>query len=201
MDIEFLTGGPAEKIYNMLQDVRHLEERVNKDNTANCNDLVLFSSEGPKPNSNPEYKPSTDLEVGHVAVVVVEQSDSSGGRGWDLVEVRDMPLATTESTFRGVYLMPKYKGHLALKYTNTEFPAWPDDWIHQKLVPITVATRRSKAVEWSDENLSLDSVLFSFKPTSSMMIPQRFLTSVQLACNSIANNIKPPALESDGEGA
>jgi len=154
------------------------------------NTLHLYSSEGTKPEQGTSYDATTDMEVGHMAVVKVVAEDSSGQRGWDLVRVK----AIKEGQIECVYVMPKIRG---LKYTEKECPAWPDNWMEYKMVPITVGKMRRKTVEWAG-TLSHASVQFSFKPEGDK-IPGKYFHSVQMACLAIGTSHTPDALESDAD--
>eukprot|EP00798_Chlamydomonas_sp_ICE-L_P006266 gene6266-biopygen1395 len=149
-----------------------------------------------KPDTRAAYDPNTDLALGHVAVVKVAVEDSSGERGWDVVEIKsDTVIGEVEC----VYLMPLYsKRGEALVYTDTDYPEWPSEWMDQKLVPITVKLGRNHKATWTG-NIPLDAVQFSCQPTSNMKIPKKYHTSVLLACKAIEDNTRPEAVQSDGD--
>eukprot|EP00798_Chlamydomonas_sp_ICE-L_P019094 gene19094-biopygen27959 len=147
-------------------------------------------------NTRAAYDPNTDLALGHVAVVKVAVEDSSGERGWDVVEIKsDTVIGEVEC----VYLMPLYsKSGEALVYTDTDYPEWPSEWMDQKLVPITVKLGSNHKATWTG-NIPLDAVQFSCQPTSNMKIPKKYHTSVLLACKAIEDNTRPEAVQSDGD--
>jgi len=152
--------------------------------------LYLHSSESStKPPSNTAYCPTLDLEVGHAAIVKVETDQSSGGRGWDVVEVQSTPV---NGVFRAVYLMP---AGCKLKYnTQPPYPAWPDNWMTKKLQPVTVGK-----FQWIGD-VDVDSVQFSVQlTTKGKTVPKKFWESLRCACVSIETQRTVQPLESDGE--
>eukprot|EP00798_Chlamydomonas_sp_ICE-L_P012438 gene12438-biopygen10386 len=86
-----------------LKDILTMETELARPPTA---DLLYFhSSQGTKPDTRAAYDPNTDLALGHVVVVKVAVEDSSGERGWDVVEIKsDTVIGEVEC----VYLMPLY---------------------------------------------------------------------------------------------
>eukprot|EP00798_Chlamydomonas_sp_ICE-L_P004708 gene4708-biopygen14907 len=177
-----------------LKDILTMETELARPPTADL--LYLHSSQGTKPDTRAAYDPNTDLALGHVAVVKVAEEDSSGERGWDVVEIKsDTVIGEVEC----VYLMPLYsKRGEALVYTDTDYPEWPSEWMDQKLVPITVKLGRNRKATWTG-NIPLDAVQFSCQPTSNMKIPKKYHTSVLLACKAIEDNSRPEAVQSDGD--
>eukprot|EP00798_Chlamydomonas_sp_ICE-L_P028026 gene28026-biopygen31972 len=177
-----------------LKDILTMETELARPPTADL--LYLHSSQGTKPDTRAAYDPNTDLALGHVAVVKVAVEDSSGERGWDVVEIKsDTVIGEVEC----VYLMPLYsKRGEALVYTDTDYPEWPSEWMDQKLVPITVKLGRNHKATWTG-NIPLDAVQFSCQPTSNMKIPKKYHTSVLLACKAIEDNTRPEAVQSDGD--
>eukprot|EP00798_Chlamydomonas_sp_ICE-L_P018631 gene18631-biopygen27549 len=177
-----------------LKDILTMETELARPPTADL--LYLHSSQGTKPDTRASYDPNTDLALGHVAVVKVSVEDSSGERGWDVVEIKsDTVIGEVEC----VYLMPLYsKRGEALVYTDTNYPEWPSEWMDQKLVPITVKLGRNHKATWTG-NIPLDAVQFSCQPTSDMKIPKKYHTSVLLACKAIEDNTRPEAVQSDGD--
>eukprot|EP00798_Chlamydomonas_sp_ICE-L_P019825 gene19825-biopygen28670 len=177
-----------------LKDILTMETELARPPTADL--LYLHSSQGTKPDTRAAYDPNTDLALGHVAVVKVAVEDSSGERGWDVVDIKsDTVIGEVEC----VYLMPLYsKRGEALVYTDTDYPQWPSEWMDQKLVPITVKLGRNHKATWTG-NIPLDAVQFSCQPTSNMKIPKKYHTSVLLACKAIEDNTRPEAVQSDGD--
>eukprot|EP00798_Chlamydomonas_sp_ICE-L_P003096 gene3096-biopygen20841 len=177
-----------------LKDILTMETELARPPTADL--LYLHSLQGTKPDTRAAYDPYTDLALGHVAVVKVAVEDSSGERGWDVVEIKsDTVIGEVEC----VYLMPLYsKRGEALVYTDTDYPEWPSEWMDQKLVPITVKLGRNHKATWTG-NIPLDAVQFSCQPTSNMKIPKKYHTSVLLACKAIEDNTRLEAVQSDGD--
>eukprot|EP00798_Chlamydomonas_sp_ICE-L_P027752 gene27752-biopygen5178 len=177
-----------------LKNILTMETELARPPTADL--LYLHSSQGTKPDTRAAYDPNTDLDLGHVAMVKVAVEDSSGERGWDVVEIKsDTVIGGVEC----VYLMPLYsKRGEALVYTDTDYPEWPSEWMDQKLVPITVKLGRNHKATWTG-NIPLDAVQFSCQPTSNMKIPKKYHTSVLLACKAIEDNTRPEAVQSDGD--
>ena len=157
--------------------------------------LYLYSSQGTKPDRRIAYEPTTDLVVGHVAVVKVQMDDSSGLRGWDVVEVKSLPV---NGEVECVYLKPLYSGAQKLVYTETQYPTWPEDWMDHKLVPITVGVRRKAT--WTGD-IPIDAFQFSCEPTKGMKIQRKYHTSMLLACQSIEKDTRAEAVQSDGDNA
>eukprot|EP00798_Chlamydomonas_sp_ICE-L_P004720 gene4720-biopygen14988 len=177
-----------------LKDILTMETELARPPTADL--LYLHSSQGTKPDTRAAYDPNTNLALGHVAVVKVAVEDSSGERGWDVVEIKS---DTVIGELECVYLMPLYsKRGEALVYTDTDYPEWPSKWMDQKLVPITVKLGRNHKATWTG-NIPLDAVQFSCQPTSNMKIPKKYHTSVLLACKAIEDNTRPEAVQSDGD--
>eukprot|EP00798_Chlamydomonas_sp_ICE-L_P029527 gene29527-biopygen5441 len=177
-----------------LKDILTMETELARPPATDL--LYLHSLQGTKPDTRAAYDPNTDLALGNVAVVKVAVEDSSGERGWDVVEIKsDAVTGEVEC----VYLMPLYsKRGQALVYTNTDYPEWPSEWMDQKLVPITVKLGRNHKATWTG-NIPLDAVQFSCQPTSNMKIPKKYHTSVLLACKAIEDNTRPEAVQSDGD--
>ena len=175
----------TDKFAEAIEASSALSKEVGQEPTS----LYLYSSEGSKPQRATHYNPLTDLQVGDMAVVKVDVQYSSGLRGWDVVRVK----AINEGNVECVYLMPRIMG---LKYTETSYPDWPDNWMECKMQPITVGKRRAKNVEWADK-MSCECVQFSFPAGDK--VPAKYLHSVKMACNAISNTCTADALESDAD--
>jgi hypothetical protein len=159
--------------------------------------LYLHSSGGTKPDTRVAFDPNTDLAVGHFAVVKVAVEDSSGSRGWDVVEIKSEPVNGV--LVQCVYLMPSYyKTGVTLEYTKDDYPAWPIDWMDRKLVPITVREGKKRSLTWLGD-IPLDAVQFSCLPTATKKIAKKYHASMLLACKSIEENTQAEAVQSDGE--
>lgn len=183
---EDLPQGLDSSIAVKLVEVKNKSKALYKAVGQAPNALHLYSSEGTKPEQGTQYNATTDLQVGDMAVIKVAVEESSGQRGWDVVRV----IRMHEGNVDCVYLMPSIK---TLKYTATQCPDWPSNWMDYKMQPIKVGKHK----QWAG-TITFDNVQFSF-PYKGDKIPGKYIHSVQMACNAIANTTTPDALESDAD--
>lgn len=191
---DILEDAEMANLVKLLKDTHTMERDL--EGRPEAEDLLyLHSSGGTKPDTRVPYDPSTDLAVGHFAVVKVDVEDSSGSRGWDLVEINSDPVDGV--LVQCVYLMPSYSNkEEALVYTDSHYPGWSSDWMDRKLVPITIGVR--KKTTWLGD-VPLDAVQFSCLPTATKKIAKKYHTSMLLACKAIEDNTATEAVQSDGE--
>lgn len=202
MDTLAAVGDLRPELGEQLQKLRDISRRlfVNQEE-----ELFLYSSEGKKPEKLAPYQVEEDLKVGHIAVVQVKKDESSGGRGWDLMKITSISQGMTNGV-TGVYVMPQFTGDRALTYTESVYPAWPEGWMKQPLIPISLGQGRTRVL-WTD-TINILTVLFSFEPESVRRgrkkdvignIPGRFMVSLTKAITAIEHNCVPRALDSESE--